>query len=309
MKKIFLIKPRGFCAGVERAIDIVEKALEKYGAPVYVRHEIVHNKKVVDDLKAKGAIFVRELDEIPRDGIVIFSAHGVSEEVERNAYKMDLYSIDATCPLVKKVHNQAKHYEDNDREIILIGHKGHPEVIGTIGRVKRAVHIVENIEDIAKLEIKGPVAYITQTTLSYDDTKSMIESLKKKFSDIVGPELNDICYATQNRQSAVKKACEKVDLVLVIGSKNSSNSNRLRDVAENARVRAYLINDYTDIDDALLKDSEVIAITAGASAPEELVTNLVEYIKKSFNVEVVEESDFGIIENIKFNLPREFASH
>jgi 4-hydroxy-3-methylbut-2-enyl diphosphate reductase len=308
MKKILLIKPRGFCAGVERAIEIVEKALEKYGKPVYVRHEIVHNKKVVEDLQAKGAVFIKELDRAPSGAVVIFSAHGVSEEVERNAYRMHLHPIDATCPLVKKVHNQARLYESKDREIILVGHKGHPEVIGTIGRVKKTVHLVENIDDVEKLDIVGPTAYITQTTLSYDDTKSIIEALKQKFHDIVGPELNDICYATQNRQTAVKKACEQADVVLVIGAKNSSNSNRLRDVAESCGVRAYLIDDHTFINDNWLEGSKVIAITAGASAPEELVLGVVEYVQNLLKIESIEEDDFGIIENIKFNLPRELVS-
>jgi len=309
MKKILLIKPRGFCAGVERAIEIVERALAKYGKPVYVRHEIVHNKKVVEDLKMKGTIFVKELDEVPSGSVVIFSAHGVSEEVERNAHRMNLHPIDATCPLVKKVHNQARLYENRDREIILVGHRGHPEVIGTIGRVKKAVHLVEDVDDVVKLEIDGPVAYITQTTLSYDDTKIIIEALKQKFHDIVGPERDDICYATQNRQTAVKKASQTADVVLVIGAKNSSNSNRLRDVAESCGVRSYLINDHTNINNNWLETSNTIAITAGASAPEDLVLGVVEYIKKLLKINYVEENDFGIIEDIRFNLPRELISN
>ncbi len=305
-RRILLIEPRGFCAGVERAIDIVERAIEKYGKPIYVRHEIVHNKKVVQDLKTKGAIFVKEINEVPQGAVVIFSAHGVSEEVERNSYKMGLNPIDATCPLVKKVHNQARHYQDKNREIILIGHSGHPEVVGTIGRVKRHVYIVESIEDVEKLTVTGPLAYITQTTLSYDDTKPIIEALKAKFSDIVGPDLDDICYATQNRQMAVKKACEEVDLILVIGSKNSSNSNRLRDVAVNSGVNAYLINDYSEIDQSWFNDSvKTIGITAGASAPEELVMGLIEYLKNLFKIEEIVSNDFGIVENVKFNLPRQ----
>lgn len=305
-RRILLIEPRGFCAGVERAIDIVERAIEKYGKPIYVRHEIVHNKKVVQDLKTKGAIFVKEINEVPQGAVVIFSAHGVSEEVERNSYKMGLNPIDATCPLVKKVHNQARHYQDKNREIILIGHSGHPEVVGTIGRVERHVYIVESIEDVEKLTVTGPLAYITQTTLSYDDTKPIIEALKVKFSDIVGPDLDDICYATQNRQMAVKKACEEVDLILVIGSKNSSNSNRLRDVAVNSGVNAYLINDYSEIDESWFNDSvKTIGITAGASAPEELVMGLIEYLKNLFKIEEIVSNDFGIVENVKFNLPRQ----
>jgi 4-hydroxy-3-methylbut-2-enyl diphosphate reductase len=308
-KKILLIEPRGFCAGVERAIDIVERAISKYGAPIYVRHEIVHNKKVVQDLTEKGAIFVKEIDEVPQGAVVIFSAHGVSEEVESNAYKIGLNPIDATCPLVKKVHNQARHYENKNREIILIGHSGHPEVIGTIGRVKRHVHIVENVADVERLTINGPLAYITQTTLSYDDTKPIIEALKAKFTDIVGPNLDDICYATQNRQMAVKRACEEVDLMLVVGSKNSSNSNRLRDVAINSGVNAYLINDYSEIDKSWFNGNiNTIGITAGASAPEELVMGLVEYLKNLFNIEEVISENFGIVENVKFNLPRQLSS-
>ncbi len=308
MKKILLIEPRGFCAGVERAIDIVEKSIEKYGAPIYVRHEIVHNKKVVEDLRAKGAIFVKEVDEVPAGAVVIFSAHGVSEQVEKNSHKIKLHPIDATCPLVKKVHNQAKHYQDRKREIVLIGHKGHPEVVGTIGRVKKKVHLVENVDDVAKLDIVGLAAYITQTTLSYDDTKPIIEALKAKFPDIVGPELDDICYATQNRQTAVKKAAEKVDLILVIGSKNSSNSNRLRDVAESAGTKAYLIDNYSEIDNAWFDSVSTIGITAGASAPTELVEDLIEYLKTSLSIGEIVRDNFNIIENIKFNLPRELSS-
>jgi 4-hydroxy-3-methylbut-2-enyl diphosphate reductase len=309
MKKILLIKPRGFCAGVERAIDIVERAIIKYGAPVYVRHEIVHNKKVVEDLKEKGAVFVKELDEVPNGAVVIFSAHGVSEKVERAANVMGLKPIDATCPLVKKVHNQARNYELKDREIILIGHAGHPEVEGTMGRVKKQVHLVQTPDDVRTLQIQddAPVAYITQTTLSFDDTAEIINALKEKFSNIVGPELSDICYATQNRQTAVKKACEIIDVLLVIGSKNSSNSNRLRDVGQNAGTQSYLINDASDIKNDWFDEgtTKVIGITAGASAPESLVDGVIDYIKRTLDINLVDEQDFGIIENVKFNLPRE----
>jgi 4-hydroxy-3-methylbut-2-enyl diphosphate reductase len=308
MKKILLIKPRGFCAGVERAIDIVEKALVKYGKPVYVRHEIVHNKKVVDDLKSKGAIFVKELDEVPTGSLVIFSAHGVSEKVENDAYIKMLNPIDATCPLVKKVHNQAKRYSEKDREIILVGHAGHPEVEGTIGRIDKKMYLVQTPEDVQLLDIdqNTPVAYVTQTTLSFDDTKNIIDALKERFTDIVGPELSDICYATQNRQTAVKKACEIIDILLVIGSVNSSNSNRLRDVAENHGKTAYLIDNHTDINTEWFSDTtKVVGITAGASAPESLVTGVVQHIKDLLKIDIIEEQDFGIVERVKFNLPRE----
>lgn len=305
-KKILLIQPRGFCAGVERAIEIVEKALLKYGAPVYVRHEIVHNKKVVSDLRSKGAVFVQEVDEIPLGAVVIFSAHGVSEAVEHASVK--LHAIDATCPLVKKVHNQAKHYENEEREIILIGHAGHPEVEGTMGRVKKKVHLVQNVDEVERLQIDKPVAYITQTTLSYDDTADIVEALKRKFNDIIGPELSDICYATQNRQTAVKKACELVDVLLVIGSKNSSNSNRLRDVAETCGSRAYLIDGYHDIQENWFNNVTVIGITAGASAPEVLVQEVVQHVKTLLAIDLIEESNFDIVENIKFNIPRELTT-
>jgi 4-hydroxy-3-methylbut-2-enyl diphosphate reductase len=310
VKKILLIKPRGFCAGVERAIDIVEKALLKYGSPVYVRHEIVHNKKVVDDLKNKGAIFVKELDEIPAESVVVFSAHGVSQKVENDAYTSMLKPIDATCPLVKKVHNQAKYYADKNREIILIGHANHPEVEGTIGRIDKKIYLVQKLADVDLLDFdkQTPVAYITQTTLSFDDTKDIIVALKEKFTDIVGPELSDICYATQNRQTAVKKACEIIDILIVIGSQNSSNSNRLRDVAQNHGKIAYLIDSDKDIKDEWFSGStNIVGVTAGASAPEELVVEVVDYIKSLLKIDVIEEEDFGIVEKVKFNLPRDLA--
>lgn len=309
MKKILLIKPRGFCAGVDRAIDIVEKALLKYGKPVYVRHEIVHNKKVVNDLKNKGAIFVQELNEVPTGSIVIFSAHGVSQKVEDSAYEMNLKPIDATCPLVKKVHNQAKRYEN--REIILIGHAGHPEVEGTIGRVNKTIHLVQSIDDVMNLNLSEnePIAYVTQTTLSFDDTAEILHALKSRFKNIVGPELSDICYATQNRQSAVKKACKLVDMILVIGSQNSSNSNRLRDVAQSCGVSAYLVNNYEEIHLNWFENIQTIGITAGASAPETLVSQVVEFLQKSLKIDMIEENNFNIVENVKFNLPKELISH
>lgn len=307
MKKILLVRPQGFCAGVERAIAIVETAIAKYGAPIYVRHEIVHNKKVVEDLKQKGAIFVKDLDEIPKGSIVIFSAHGVAEKIEHEASNRDLMGLDATCPLVEKVHSQAKNYAKQNREVILVGHAGHPEVEGTMGRVEKKVHLVQTQQDIDSLPIDNdaPVSYVTQTTLSLDDTAEIIEALKRKFSDIIGPELSDLCYATQNRQTAVKKACEIVDIMLVIGSINSSNSNRLRDVAQNCGRESYLINSFEEIDGSWFKNTtKTIGITAGASAPESLVQAVVKYLKDFLDISLVEETDFGIVENIKFNLPK-----
>lgn len=303
--KIILAQPRGFCAGVDRAIEIVEKAIKIYGAPVYVRHEIVHNKYVVEDLKKKGAVFVNEVDEIPDKGITIFSAHGISEKVENSARLRNLPIIDATCPLVTKVHKEAQKYEAEDREIILIGHEGHPEVEGTSGRVKNGVLLVQNKEDVEQLKVKNPdkLAYVTQTTLSVDDTKGMIEALKNRFPNIAGPELRDICYATQNRQNAVRKLAEIVDIVLVIGSKNSSNSNRLRDLAEEIGTKSYLINGKDDIKEAWFSEVKTIGITAGASAPEILVEETSNYLKDKYN-STVETLD-GIIEKTKFKLPEE----
>jgi 4-hydroxy-3-methylbut-2-enyl diphosphate reductase len=309
VKTILLIHPRGFCAGVERAIEIVERAIEKYGPPIYVKHEIVHNKNVVRQLRAKGAIFVEELDEIPQGAIVIFSAHGVSDIVEKAAITSDLRPIDATCPLVKKVHNQAKYYENNDREVILIGHAGHPEVEGTLGRVKKPMHLVQNIQDVASLAIEThiPVAYITQTTLSVDDTAEIISALKEKFTNIAGPAKSDICYATQNRQTAVKKACKMIDVILVIGSINSSNSNRLKDIALDHGVAAYLIDTYTDIKSEWLENIERVGITAGASAPEYLIEDVMKHLQSLFPGANIINSDFGIVENIQFRIPKKLS--
>ncbi len=308
IEKIFLIQPRGFCAGVERAIEIVERAIEKYGSPMYVKHEIVHNKTVVNALRKKGAIFVEELNEVPQGAIVIFSAHGVSEAVENEATTMHLKSIDATCPLVKKVHNQAKHYESNDREVILIGHAKHPEVEGTLGRTKKQIHLVQNIEDVGLLAIPNdtPIAYITQTTLSVDDTAEIISALHDKFIDVIGPAKSDICYATQNRQTAVKEACKEVDIILVVGSVNSSNSNRLKDIAICEGVTAYLIDTYNDINHAWFsKEIKAVGITAGASAPEHLVEGVVVYLQSIFAEAAVINSSFGIVENVQFRMPKE----
>ncbi len=302
MKKIILANPRGFCAGVERAIHIVEIALEKYGSPIYVRHEIVHNKAVVDSLKVKGVIFVNEIEEVPENSIVIFSAHGVSLDVEIQAKNINLSVIDATCPLVKKVHHQVQRYEKKDRTIILIGHHNHPEIEGTKGRINGQVYLVENIDDIHRLNLDSDtqISYATQTTLSIDDTLEMIKALHSKFTNVEGPELSDICYATQNRQKAVKDLAKEVDTIFVIGSKNSSNSNRLRDIAEEYCVHSYLINDYRDIE--LSSIGENVGITAGASAPEHLITDVITFLIKHYpKAEIINME--GVKESVKFRLP------
>jgi len=305
--KVILAKPRGFCAGVERAIEIVERALEKYGAPVYVRHEIVHNKYVVDSLRAKGAQFVEELDEIPPGGITVFSAHGVSQKVEDDAALRSLPVIDATCPLVSKVHAEAQRYADGGRDVILIGHAGHPEVEGTMGRVTGKVHLVATPEDVAELEVSDPhrLSYVTQTTLSVDDTKSVIDALTQRFPDIVGPSTKDICYATQNRQRAVRELANLVDVILVVGAHNSSNSNRLRELAGEMGVRGYLIADASKLDPEWVKGANAVGVTAGASAPEVLVSELVERLKQLGATEV--EILAGVEENVRFKMPPELA--
>jgi 4-hydroxy-3-methylbut-2-enyl diphosphate reductase len=299
--KILLANPRGFCAGVDRAIEIVELALKKYGAPVYVRHEIVHNKFVVDDLRAKGAVFVDEISEIPDGAITVFSAHGVSEKVENSAKLRDLPVIDATCPLVTKVHNEAQRYENEAREIVLIGHKGHPEVEGTSGRVQK-VQLVENVADVAGLVVENAdnLAYVTQTTLSLDDTKVIIEALKKRFPNIDGPDTRDICYATQNRQNAVRELAKKADLLLVIGASNSSNSNRLRDLGEEIGIKSYLIDNAEGIDAGWLVGAKIIGVTAGASAPEVLVQRVIDRLRELGANELEEFA--GKKENVKFKL-------
>jgi len=305
--KIILAKPRGFCAGVTRAIETVEKAIAKFGAPVYVRHEIVHNKFVVESLRQKGAIFVDEVDQIPKDAITIFSAHGVSDKVEEDALSRGLDVIDATCPLVSKVHREAKKYEDEGYEIILIGHRGHPEVEGTSGRVKKEVILVTDENDAKTVEIKNPqkISYVTQTTLSVDDTKKIVEILEKRFPQMQqGLATKDICYATQNRQDAVRALSKMVDVLLVIGAKNSSNSNRLRDLGEECGLKSYLISGAADIDPTWIADKKSIGITAGASAPEILVQDAIARIK-ALNKEEVTVSDMnGIEENVLFALPR-----
>ncbi len=303
--KIILARPRGFCAGVERAIEIVEKALEIYGAPIYVRHEIVHNKWVVEDLRSKGVVFVDEVDMIPDGAITIFSAHGISEKVENSAKMRNLPVIDATCPLVTKVHKEAQRYEAAGAELILIGHAGHPEVEGTVGRVKQPVYVIASVDDVNTLRVKNPdnLAYVTQTTLSVDDTRVIIEALKQRFPLIKGPELRDICYATQNRQNAVRQLAKHVDMILVIGSVSSSNSNRLRDLGEEMGVTSYLIDDENAIRLEWLEGINSVGVTAGASAPEILVTNVMNRIKTLRQSETVDLE--GMNENTRFKLPPE----
>lgn len=303
--KVILAEPRGFCAGVERAIEIVERALAKFGPPVYVRHEIVHNRFVVEQLRQKGAVFVQEIEDIPEGAITIFSAHGVAERVEKAAAARQLPVIDATCPLVTKVHKEAQRHEKDDCQIILIGHAGHPEVEGTSGRVSQEVLLVSSIEEVDQLNVSNPskLAYVTQTTLSIDDTAQIIQRLKARFPGIIGPELRDICYATQNRQNAVRQLASMVDVILVIGAANSSNSNRLRDLGEEMNVASYLINDAKDIQHHWLTEAKTVGITAGASAPEVLVEKVIEFLRESYTVEL--ETMSGITENVKFKLPQE----
>ena len=306
--RVILAQPRGFCAGVVRAIDIVEKALDKYGEPVYVRHEIVHNKHVVDTLKNKGARFVEELDEVPEGAVTVFSAHGVPQSVVKTAASRGLPVLDATCPLVSKVHNQGKRYVAHGRTLILIGHAGHPEVEGTMGQVGAPVTLVQNEADVAEMTIppSTPVAYITQTTLSIDDTKGIIVALKKRFSDIVGPETSDICYATQNRQTSVRELAKIADVILVVGAANSSNSNRLREIGIEEGIPSYLINDGSELKAEWVRGKKVVGLTAGASAPEELVRHVIEALGEIEDVEV--ETMDGKKEHIEFRLPAELRA-
>jgi 4-hydroxy-3-methylbut-2-en-1-yl diphosphate reductase len=303
--RVILAKPRGFCAGVERAIEIVERALDLYGPPVYVRHEIVHNKHVVDALRAKGAVFVEELEEIPEGAVTVFSAHGVAEAVELEARRRALPVLDATCPLVSKVHKEGQNHVRKGREVILIGHEGHPEVEGTRGRISGGVHLVSDVEDVATLDVKNPqeLAYVTQTTLSVDDTRDIIAALQARFPKIVGPDVRDICYATQNRQQSVRDVASQVDLLLVVGARNSSNSNRLREIGAQLGVPSYLIDDASMLDPEWLEGVRAVGVTAGASAPEELVQQLVDRLKQYGDVEVDDQP--GVEENMQFKLPRE----
>ena len=300
-----LAQPRGFCAGVIRAIDIVEQALAQYGAPVYVRHEIVHNRHVVERLRAKGARFVEHLSAVPAGAITIFSAHGVARVVEIDARTRDLHVLDATCPLVAKVHNQGKRYVKDGRQVILVGHAGHPEVEGTMGQIPAPVLLVQTVADVDALELSAEtrVAYITQTTLSVDDTRAIIAALERRFSDLVGPDIDDICYATQNRQSAVRQLARIADLILVVGARNSSNSNRLREIGAEAGVPSHLIADGSELDPDWVAGVETVGITAGASAPEELVHTVLDALRRLGPIDVAVLP--GIEESVEFRLPAE----
>ncbi len=308
--RVILAQPRGFCAGVVRAIDIVERALEKYREPVYVRHEIVHNKHVVDGLKAKGAVFVEELDEVPDNAVTVFSAHGVPRSVVDTAQSRKLPVLDATCPLVSKVHNQGKRYVAHGRQLILIGHAGHPEVEGTMGQVGAPVTLVQSEADVQGLDVPTdtPVAYITQTTLSIDDTKGIIAALKKRFSDIVGPETTDICYATQNRQTAVRQLAQVADVILVVGAKNSSNSNRLVEIGREVGVPSYLLADGSELKPEWVAGKAAVGLTAGASAPERLVEDVIEALRRIAHAPVSVETMDGKKEHIEFRLPAELRN-
>jgi len=311
--KIVMANPRGFCAGVDRAIEIVERALELFGAPVYVRHEVVHNKYVVDSLRNKGAIFVEELDEVPDDTTVIFSAHGVAKQVREEAARRKLRVYDAICPLVTKVHMEVGHYQDEGRECILIGHEGHPEVEGTLGQYQPkdnegGMYLVESVEDVWNLDVKNPdfLAFVTQTTLSMDDTADVINALRDRFPSIAGPRKEDICYATQNRQDAVKNLSEQCDLILVVGSPNSSNSTRLMEISEKVGVPSYLIDNASEIKREWLNGKTCIGVTAGASAPEVLVEAVIEQLKK-WGASMVEEVP-GKLEKVVFSLPKDLVN-
>ncbi len=308
MQQIILANPRGFCAGVERAIAIVERALEKFGAPIYVRHEVVHNKYVVDGLKAKGAIFIEDLADVPAGATLIFSAHGVPKAVRVEAEARGLNVFDATCPLVTKVHVEVGKMREQGREIIMIGHKGHPEVEGTMGQSAGGMYLVESVTDVATLEVRDPqqLAYVTQTTLSVDDAASIVAALRTKFPFIVGPKKDDICYATQNRQDAVKDLTANCDVVIVVGSKNSSNSNRLAEVAKNLGIPAYLIDGAEQIDAAWVAGDVRVGVTAGASAPEVLVEGVIARLQELGATSVTPLS--GIEENVVFPIPRDLLT-
>ncbi len=312
--QILLANPRGFCAGVHRAIEIVDRALEAFGAPIYVRHEVVHNRTVVEGLKNKGAIFIEDLADVPVDSNLIFSAHGVSKRVQQEAQERNLTVFDATCPLVTKVHIQVAKHAKADTEVILIGHAGHPEVEGTMGQYEKstehgAIHLVETPEDVANLKVNNPekLAYVTQTTLSMTDTKVMVDALKEHFPAIQGQKKDDICYATQNRQDAVHNLAEKADIILVVGSQNSSNSNRLREIADQLGKSAYLIDTAADMDKAWFENIDVVGVTAGASAPEVLVQEVIDQLKNWGGKTTVENG--GIEEKVVFSLPKELRMH
>ena len=302
---VLLANPRGFCAGVERAIEIVERALALYGAPIYVRHEVVHNKFVVEDLRAKGAVFVEELDEVPEGATVIFSAHGVSQAVRAEAERRGLRVFDATCPLVTKVHIEVQRLREAGREVVMIGHRGHPEVEGTMGQAAGGIYLVENVDDVAKLRVQNEdrLAYVTQTTLSVDDARVIVHALEARFPNITGPRKDDICYATQNRQDAVKQMAGRCDLVIVVGSPNSSNSNRLREVAMNRGVEAYLVDGAGEIRAEWLAGRRQVGVTAGASAPEVLVQQVIRRLEALGAGKVLQLE--GNAEHVVFSLPRE----
>ena len=307
MMRVVLAQPRGFCAGVERAIEIVERALAKFGPPIYVRHEIVHNRHVVECLRTRGAVFVDELDEIPPGGMTVFSAHGVAKRVEELAAARHLPVFDATCPLVAKVHAEGRRYAAQDREIVLVGHAGHAEVEGTIGQIPGPVHLVQTVEDVATLEVGTPdrLAYVTQTTLSVDDTRGIITALKARFPAIVGPDVRDICYATQNRQQAVHDLAKQVDLILVVGSKNSSNSNRLREIGQELGKPSYLIDDASALRPEWFAGVQSVGLTAGASAPEMLVQGVLEGLRRFRDLDV--SALPGAAEDVKFKFPAELS--
>jgi 4-hydroxy-3-methylbut-2-enyl diphosphate reductase len=306
--RVLLANPRGFCAGVDRAIEIVERALAIHGAPIYVRHEVVHNKTVVSDLRSKGAVFVEELSEVPAGATVVFSAHGVSQAVRREAEERHLRVFDATCPLVTKVHVEVARMREHRREIIMIGHRGHPEVEGTMGQSEGGMYLVEGPADVERLQVKDPdnLAFVTQTTLSVDDAQQTINALKRRFPAIVGPKKDDICYATQNRQDAVKALAKHCDVVIVVGSPNSSNSTRLREVAENQGVKAYMVDNARELDPQWVEGRSVVGVTAGASAPEVLVQQVVERLR-SLGAREVGQLD-GIEERVTFPLPKGLAA-
>ena len=305
--RVVLAQPRGFCAGVERAIEIVERAIAKFGPPIYVRHEIVHNRHVVEDLRTRGAVFVDEIDEIPPGAMTIFSAHGVAKRVEDVARERRLPVIDATCPLVSKVHAEGRRYAAQGREIVLVGHAGHAEVEGTIGQIPGRVHLVQTVEDVATLEVGTPdsLAYITQTTLSVDDTRGIIAALSTRFPGIVGPDVRDICYATQNRQQAVHDLAKQVDVILVVGSRNSSNSNRLREIGQELGKPSYLIDDASALKPEWFDGVITVGLTAGASAPEMLVQGVLNGLRRFGDVDV--STLPGVAEDVKFKFPAELS--
>lgn len=306
--KVLLANPRGFCAGVDRAIEIVERALQLHGAPIYVRHEVVHNKFVVADLRRKGAVFVEELEDVPRGATVVFSAHGVARAVRTDAEARGLNVFDATCPLVTKVHVEVARMREQGREIVMIGHRGHPEVEGTMGQSRGGMYLVETPADVERLEVKDPenLAYVTQTTLSVDDARAVMEALKRRFPKVVGPKKDDICYATQNRQDAVKAVARSSDVVIVVGSPNSSNSTRLREVAANAGVLSYMVDNAAELDPAWVAGKQRIGVTAGASAPEVLVQDVIARLKSFGALEVEEVS--GIVEDVTFPIPKALSA-